>query len=233
VAFILVVDDDADVVSLVQRELQRQGHEVVTARQGVQALRLMQERRPDLVVLDIVMPGTDGIEVCRQMRRNPATCRVPILFLTKKDTIEDRIEGFEAGGDDYLIKPFNLRELELRARAILRSCLKMPTDSVLAVGPLCLDPTTLEVRVDGTTIALTAVEFELLYFLTRNAGKVISSEKLLQEVWGYPPGNRNTALVRMHVMNVRAKIEDDPRHPQFIQTVTRHGYVVPLLQRSA
>ena len=104
----------------------------------------------------------------------------------------------------------------------------MPADALLAVGPLALNPTVLEARLDGAVVPLTPVEFELLYFLTRNAGKVISSDKLLQEVWNYPPESRNTALVRMHIMNLRAKIEPDPRHPRYVQTVTRHGYVVPL-----
>jgi len=227
-ALILVVDDDASVTALVERGLKEYGHEIISASQGVQALRLMQERRPDLVILDIVMPGTDGLEVCRRMRRSPGLCVVPILFLTRKDAVEDRIEGLRAGADDYLGKPFHLRELQLRVQAILRSTLKMPSDAILALGPLSLDPATLQATLSGKPIALTPVEFELLYYLTRNAGKVISSDELLQKVWGYPPGGRNTALVRMHIMNLRAKIEPDPRHPQFIKTVTRHGYVVSL-----
>jgi len=227
-ALILVVDDEPGVATLVERRLGNEGHEVVVAGQGAQALRLMQDRRPDLVILDIIMPGTDGIEVCRRMRRSPGLCLVPILFLTKKDTVEDRIEGFRAGADDYLGKPFNLRELELRVRAILRSTLKMPSDAVLVIGSLYLDPTNVELKVEGRPVAVTPVEFELLYYLAKNAGKVVSSDQLLQNVWGYPPGSRNTALVRMHVMNLRAKIEPDPRSPQFIRTITRHGYVVPL-----
>lgn len=227
-ALILVVDDDLGVTSLVERELEEEGHEVISASQGTQALRLMQDRRPDLVILDIIMPSPNGLEVCRRMRRSPGLCVVPILFLTRKDAVEDRIEGFNAGADDYLGKPFNLRELQLRVRAILRSTLKMPSDAVLAAGPLTLNPATLKAKLGGKPVALTPVEFELLYFLTKNAGKVISSDLLLQEVWGYPPGSRNTALVRMHIMNLRAKIEPDPRNPQFITTVTRHGYVITL-----
>ena len=225
-ALILVVDDDPGVTALVRRELEEEGHEVVIAGLGALALREMQERRPDLVVLDIVMPGTDGIEVCRRMRRSPGLCLVPILFLTQKDTVEDRIEGFRAGADDYLGKPFNPRELLLRVRAILRSTLKMPSDAVLVIGPLYLDPTTIEVKLEGRPVSVTPVEFELVYYLGKNAGKVVSSDQLLQKVWGYPPGSRNTALVRMHIMNLRAKIEPDPRHPQYIKTITRHGYVL-------
>jgi len=227
-ALVLVVDDNPNVITLVERGLQEEGHEVITATTGAQALRTMQNGRPDLVVLDIVMPGTNGLEVCERMRRSPGLCVVPILFLTQKDGVEDRIQGFQAGADDYLSKPFHLRELQLRVRAILRSTLEMPSDADLSVGPLSLAPATMEVELWGKPVDLTPVEFELLYFLTRNAGNVISSDQLLQKVWGYPPGSRNTALVRMHIMNLRAKIEPDPRHPQFIKTVTRHGYVVVL-----
>ena len=224
-ALILVVDDDPGVVALVERGLKGEGHEVITAGFGVQALRIMQEKRPDIVILDIIMPGTNGLEVCERMRRSPGLCAVPILFLTKKDEIEDRIEGLKAGADDYLGKPFDLRELQWRVRAILRSTLEMPSDTALSIGPLSLAPATMEAKLWNKSVDLTPVEFELLYYLTRNAGKVISSDQLLQQVWGYPQDSRNTALVRMHIMNLRAKIEPDPRHPRFIKTVTRHGYV--------
>lgn len=224
-ALILVVDDDPGIISLVERELKEEGHEVITARHGVQALRIMQEKRPNLVILDILMPGTNGLEVCERMRRSPGLCEVPILFLTKKDEIEDRIEGLKAGADDYLGKPFDLRELLWRVRAIIRSTLEIPKDAVLSIGPLSLSPAALEAKLWNKPVGLTPVEFELLYYLTKNVGKVISSDQLLQKVWGYPEDSRNTALVRMHIMNLRAKIEPDPRHPRFIKTVTRHGYV--------
>jgi len=222
---ILVVDDDPGVITLVERGLKEEGHEVISARHGVQALRIMQEKRPNLVILDIIMPGTSGLEVCQRMRRSPGLCEVPILFLTRKDDIEDRIEGLKAGADDYLGKPFDLRELQWRVRAILRSMLETPRDAVLSIGPLSLTPATLEATLWNKPVGLTPVEFELLHYLTRNVGRVISSDQLLQQVWGYPEDSRNTALVRMHIMNLRAKIEPDPRHPRFIKTVTRHGYV--------
>jgi len=224
-ALIMVVDDDPGVLTLVERGLKEEGHEIITARHGVQALRIMQEKRPNLVILDIIMPGTNGLEVCERMRHSPGLCDVPILFLTKKDEIEDRIEGLEAGADDYLGKPFDLRELQWRVRAILRGTLEIPKDAALAIGPLSLAPATLEAKLWNKPVGLTPVEFELLYYLTKNVGKVISSDQLLQQVWGYPEDSRNTALVRMHIMNLRAKIEPDPRHPRFIKTVTRHGYV--------
>ena len=224
-ALIMVVDDDPGVITLVERGLKEEGHEIITAGHGVQALRIMQERRPNLVILDIIMPGTNGLEVCERMRRSPGLCDVPILFLTKKDEIEDRIEGLSAGADDYLGKPFDLRELQWRVRAILRGTLEIPGDAVLTIGPLSLTPATLEAKLWDKSVGLTPVEFELLYYLTKNARKVISSDQLLQQVWGYPEDSRNTALVRMHIMNLRAKIEPDPRHPRFIKTVTRHGYV--------
>ena len=226
-ARILVVDDDRDVAGTVERTLRRRDHEVVVAYSGAQALRLIQEQCPDLVVLDIMMPRMNGIEVCQRIRTFPNVASVPILFLTAKGKIEDKIEGFEAGADDYLTKPFDLRELELRVRALLRR--SMPSEAPKApmeVGSLSLDPRTFKLNVDGHVLLLTPVEFELLYYLMKHAGEVISTEKLLQEVWEYPPGTGDPNLVRAHVKNIRAKIEPVPETPVFIRTISRHGYVV-------
>lgn len=227
-AFILVVDDDRDVAGTIERTLRRRDHEVAVAYSGMQALELIQERAPDLVVLDIMMPRMNGIEVCHRIRSLSNVASVPILFLTAKGKIEDKIEGFEAGADDYLTKPFDLRELELRVRALLRRSLpseapKMP----LEAGFLSLDPRTFELSVEGKTLLLTPVEFELLHYLMKHAGEVISAERLLQEVWEYPPGTGDPNLVRAHIKNIRAKIEPSPSEPIYLQTVSRHGYVIP------
>lgn len=226
-ARILVVDDDRDVAGTVERTLKRKNHQVVVAYSGIQALQLIQGQRPDLVVLDIMMPRMDGIEVCQRIRTLPNVASVPILFLTAKGKIEDKIVGFEAGADDYLTKPFDLRELELRVKALLRRSL--PTEvpkAPLQIGSLSLDPRTFELSVDNNILLLTPVEFELLYYLMRHAGEVVSTERLLQEVWEYPPGTGDPNLVRAHIRNIRSKIEPEPDNPTYIKTISRHGYLI-------
>jgi DNA-binding response OmpR family regulator len=226
-ARILVVDDDRDVAGTIERTLRRKNHQVVVAYSGVQALQLIQGQRPDLVVLDIMMPRMDGIEVCQRIRVLPNVASVPILFLTAKGKIEDKIEGFEAGADDYLTKPFDLRELELRVKALLRRSLPTEVPKVpLEVGSLSLDPRTFELSVENNILLLTPVEFELLYYLMRHAGEVISTERLLQEVWEYPPGTGDPNLVRAHIRNIRSKIEPAPDNPTYIKTISRHGYII-------
>lgn len=226
-ARILVVDDDRDVAGTIERTLRRRDHEIVVAYSGAQALEKIQKQCPDLVVLDIMMPRMDGIEVCQRIRALPNVATVPILFLTAKSKIEDKIGGFEAGADDYLTKPFDLRELELRVRALLRR--SMPTEAPkapLEIGPLSLDPRTFKLNVNGHVLLLTPVEFELLHYLMKHAGEVISTERLLQEVWEYPPGTGDPNLVRAHIKNIRAKIEPSPADPIYIKTISRHGYIV-------
>ena len=226
-AHILVVDDDRDVAGTIERTLRRRDHKVVIAYSGAQALQLIQEQCPDLVVLDIMMPRMDGIETCQRIRTLSNVASVPILFLTARSKIEDKIEGFEAGADDYLTKPFDLRELELRVRALLRR--SMPAEAPktpLEVGTLSLDPRTFKLNVNGHILLLTPVEFELLYYLMRHAGEVISTERLLQEVWEYPPGTGDPNLVRAHIKNIRAKIEPSPNNPTYIKTISRHGYII-------
>jgi len=226
-ARILVVDDDRDVAGTIERTLKRKDHQVIVAYSGVQALQLIQGQHPDLVVLDIMMPRMDGIEVCQRIRALPNVASVPILFLTAKGKIEDKIVGFEAGADDYLTKPFDLRELDLRVKALLRRSL--PTEAPkapLEIGSLSLDPRTFELSVEDEVLLLTPVEFELLYYLMRHAGEVVSTEKLLQEVWEYPPGTGDPNLVRAHIRNIRSKIEPMPDNPTYIKTISRHGYII-------
>lgn len=225
-ACILVVDDDEEVAGTVERSLSRKGHQVIAVYSGAQALESAQRQRPDLVVLDIIMPQMDGIEVCRRLRADPVTATVPILFLTAKGRIEDKIEGFEAGCDDYLAKPFDLTELELRVKALLRRSLPPPLEVPLRVGFLSLDPRTFRVSVEDKTILLTPVEYELLHYLMIHAGEAVSSERLLQEVWEYPPGTGDPNLVRAHIRNLRFKIEPAPNNPIYIQTIPRHGYIL-------
>lgn len=226
---ILVVDDDEIVARTIERSLRAGGFRVAVVYSGVEALRSARRQPPDLMVLDIIMPGLDGFEVCRQVRADPILKDLPILFLTAKAKEEDRIVGLRAGADDYLTKPFNLDELYLRVRAILRRTRREfreePPQS-LSVGSYTLDTRSFEIEGPNGTSILTPVQFDLLYHLMSHPGQVFSPERLLQEVWDYPHDTGSPDLVRVHIKNLRVKTESDPSNPLFIQTIKGHGYKV-------
>jgi len=226
---ILIVEDDRDVAETVDRALRLAGYETMVAYRGADALTMIRQHKPDLAVLDIVMPGMSGIDVCRHMRGMPGFADIPVLFLTGRGAIADKIEGFEAGADDYLTKPFDLRELELRIRALLRRAHPAEmglTSDILRVGDLELDCRSFQIKTPHTVVLLTPVEFELMNFLMRHPDSVFSADKLLQEVWGYPPGTGMPDLVRVHVKNIRDKIEPNPRQPIYLRNVLRRGYMI-------
>lgn len=225
---ILVVDDDELVSRTLQRALKLYDYQVMVAHSGADGLHLARRHRPDLLVLDVLMPGTDGFQVCRQVRGDPLLKEVPILFLTAKSKDEDKIEGFRAGADDYLPKPFNMQELQLRIEAILRrtgeSQETPQTNNTIAVGEVMLNTQTFEVTTPTGTTLLTNVQFDLLYHLMTNSGQVFASQQLLQDVWDYPRDTGSPELVRAHIKNLRDKIEVDPKNPHYIRTIQGHGY---------
>jgi DNA-binding response OmpR family regulator len=227
---ILVVDDDRDVAQSIELALRRRGFRVTLAHSGVEALKTLRRHRPDLVILDVLMPGMGGLEVCRRLRADRNTADIPIIFLTARGQERDRIEGLRAGADDYLSKPFNLEELILRVKAVLRRFKRVPTEErppVLKASGLALDSRTFEVTTqEKEGVLLTPTEFDLLYHLMLHAGQVFSSDRLLQEVWDFPYDTGSTDLVRAHIKNLREKIEPDPRSPIYVRTVPRHGYMV-------
>jgi DNA-binding response OmpR family regulator len=232
---VLVVDDEQDVAETITRTLKRAGHDVISASRGADALEIARQRHPDMVVLDIMMPGMSGIEVCRHMRANPDLASIPILFLTARGEISDKIEGFEAGADDYLTKPFDLRELTLRVRALLRRVEPMDENrpvEFINLGSLSLNCRTFEITSPKAQVLLTPVEFELMNFLMCTPGKVFAADQLLQEVWGYPPGTGMPDLVRVHIKNIRDKIEPDPKKPIYLKNVLRRGYMVAQSDKS-
>lgn len=225
---ILVIDDDELVSRTLQRALKLYNFKVMVAHSGTEGLHMARRQPPDLMVLDIVMPGTDGYQVCRQVRGDPLLRNVPILFLTARSKDEDKIEGFRAGGDDYLSKPFNMQELQLRIAAILRRTAENRQErnnaSQITVGDVLLDTRSFKVTTPAGTTLLTNVQFDLLYHLMSNAGQVFTSQQLLQDVWDYPRDTGSPELVRAHIKNLRDKIEPQPKRPVYIRTIQGHGY---------
>jgi DNA-binding response OmpR family regulator len=220
---ILVVEDEEAIAEAVRARLASEGYRVRLAFDGPQALRAAAEEAPDLVVLDLMLPGMDGLEVCRQIQREEW---VPVLMLTARTEEADRIAGFAVGADDYLTKPFSLRELAARVRAILRRMDKIremsPTESVTRLD-LTVDPARRRVLRGTEEIALTPLEFEILLTLARNPGVVFSRDQLMDRVWGYRDyaGGR---VVDSHVARVRRKLGDEAAEPRYIRTVHGVGY---------
>lgn len=226
---ILVVDDEERVALSIARSLQKE-YQVRVAYNGPDAFKIARRVNPDLVILDIMMPGMDGLEICRELRNDPLLQSVPILFLTARGRVEDKIDGFEAGADDYLTKPFDVRELLLRVKAILSrtstQAEKNPAPDRLTVGKLTLNCQNYQLSTSEKSVLLTPVEFDLMYHLMSHPEQVFSGERLLRELWDYPSDTGSPDLVRMHIRNLRLKIEPNGSHPQYILTVPRHGYTI-------
>jgi len=220
---VLVVDDEEAIAEAVRARLESEGYGVLVAFDGPQALELADRERPDLVVLDLMLPGMDGLEVCRELQRERW---VPVLMLTARTEEADKVAGFAVGADDYLIKPFSLRELAVRVRAILRRVERItqpPAAEPISRGGLSIDAARRRVAVDGAEIQLTPLEFEILLTLAREPGVVLTREQLMDRVWGYRDyaGGR---VVDSHVARIRRKLGEDGNEPRFIRTVHGVGY---------
>src|SRR5881409_106259 len=219
---VLVVEDEPDIRRLVVLHLEREGFRCRTAASGSAALREVRVGVPDLVVLDLMLPELDGLEVCRRLRRDTSTASVPIIMLTAKSDEVDRVVGLEVGADDYVGKPFSPKELVARVRAVLRRAHPEHASPVLSVGPVTLDPTRHAVSVDGRAAVLTPKEFDLLQALLESAGRVLSREYLLNRVWGYARADViESRTVDVHVRRLRAKLGDAGSR---IATVKSVGY---------
>ena len=216
---ILVVDDDTALAEMIGIVLRTEGFDPVFCEDGAQAVETFHAAKPDLVLLDLMLPGLDGIEVCSRIRAESGT---PIIMLTAKSDTADVVKGLESGADDYMVKPFNPKELVARIRTRLRPIAE-PTSDTLAVGDLTLDVAAHEVRRDGTVINLTPLEFELLLALASKPQQVFTREMLLEQVWGYHY-KADTRLVNVHVQRLRAKVEHDPDNPRIVSTVRGVGY---------
>ena len=219
-ARVLVVEDDEDIAQVLQRSLRLEGYEVKVARDGEAALQVAGQFVPDLVILDLGLPKLDGIEVSKRLRAGED---VPILMLTARDAVESRVEGLDAGADDYLVKPFDRQELLARMRALLRRRPPRGSASVV-VGDLSLNPDTHEVKRTDRQIELTQREFELLEYLMRNERIVVPRQRLLEEVWGYDPF-ATTNTIEVFVSNLRRKLEAGGE-PRLLHTIRGAGYVL-------
>ncbi|HEY66157.1 MAG TPA: response regulator transcription factor [Caldilineae bacterium] len=220
-ATVLVVDDEPNILNVVQAYLEREGYTVYTAADGLTALKAARAYRPDLIVLDIMLPGLDGLEVLRRLRQESD---VYVLMLTARADEMDRVIGLTVGADDYLTKPFSPRELVARVKAILRRGRGAGmAESTLSFQRLRIDPDARQVWKHGEPIELTPIEFDLLLTLARHHGRVLSRDQLIEQVWGYDYYG-DERVVDVHIGRIRKKIEDDPAHPTLIVTVRGAGY---------
>lgn len=222
---ILVIDDDQAIAELVKINLELLGHQVGVASDGVKGLALAQQNRPDLIVLDVMMPDLDGFTVCQRLRQNPATNSIPVLMLTALGMTKDKVTGFDSGADDYLVKPFEIPELQVRVRALLRRSGSVPQSAslpeILTAGEITLIPENLQAKVKDRIVKLTPTEFEILHCLMQHHGQTVSTGKLLEEVWGYSPDD-DVDTIRVHIRHLRTRLETSER--KYIKTVYGGGY---------
>jgi DNA-binding response OmpR family regulator len=253
-SLVLVIEDDDLVGNSVSRTLKRDNYRVKQINNGVDGLNVAREYKPNLIILDAVMQGTDGITVCEEIRADPIIKETPILFITAKINVDDCIKGLRAGADDCLPKPFNFDELSFRVEALLRSTnivggiVEGYDDStnpipiggsfprapkeihLIEVGEYQLDFRSYELNTPGNgKVLLTPIQYQLVYFLITHVDMVFSPYKLLEEVWNFPSYTGSTELVRVHIQNLRKRIEIDPANPRFIQTVPGYGYTIKSL----
>lgn len=218
---VLVVEDEPEMAGILAYILEGEGFKVVMAQEGLQALRKLDEEPFDIVLLDLMLPGIDGFQVCEHIRARTTT---PVLMITALKESDHVVRGLELGADDYITKPFNHREVVLRIRAILKRTGFSQAARPVVTGDLAVDPDQRTVTVRGREIALTPTEFKLLTCLARNAGRVLGWQSILKEVWGSQDWQGGHELVKVTVRRLRAKVEPDPEHPTYIQSVRGIGY---------
>ncbi|SHH40724.1 two-component system, OmpR family, alkaline phosphatase synthesis response regulator PhoP [Clostridium collagenovorans DSM 3089] len=220
---ILVVDDEIHILELIGFNLEKNGYEVIKATDGIEALKLAKEHTPQIILLDLMLPGMDGYDVCKELRKCSYTANIPIIMLTAKGEEFDKILGLELGADDYMTKPFSVRELLARVKAILRRTTQQYEEKKYVFGNITVDFEKHEVLKDEVKIELTLKEFELLETLIKNKGRVINREYLLEKIWGYEYIGE-TRTIDVHIRHLRKKIEEDDKNPIYIQTVRGIGY---------
>ncbi|HRJ25902.1 MAG TPA: response regulator transcription factor [Fimbriimonadaceae bacterium] len=217
---VLVVDDEPTLVETIQTKLRKDGFTVFTAGTAEEGMKVFRQAKPDLLILDVMLPQRSGHDLCRAVRRDS---KVPIIFVSARTSEQDRLQGFELGADDYVVKPFNLSELTARVKAVLRRSSGDSLLEVIEVGDLRIDPRTHEATLDSKPISLSPKEFALLYFLSKNSGQVFSRDALLDRVWGQD-AYVSSRTVDVHIRWLRERIEKDPSNPVRILTVRGIGY---------
>ncbi len=223
---ILIIDDDDEIRELLEFDVSQSGYFVDTAKDGIEGLNKALNNTYDLILLDVMMPKMNGFDVCKNIRQ--AKLAIPILMLTAKGTIDDKTEGFDCGADDYLVKPFDIQEVLLRIRVLLRrnsfeENKNSLSNEILNAGDISISPETLEAVVVNKKVKLTPTEFEILYCLMQHFNKPVTLATLLDEVWGYD-SNEDVRMLRVHVGGLRNKIEPDSKNPKYLHTVTNVGY---------
>ena len=222
---ILVIEDDKDIVELVRYNLEKDGYQVASSGDGGTGLAQVRKTPPDLLILDLMLPKISGLEICKEIRKDVTLNRLPVLILTAKGEEADRVVGLELGADDYVTKPFSPRELEARVKALLRrSEPGAPSEKALEVGPLRIDPAAYRVTRAGKSVAMSTLEFRLLYFLASRPNRVFTRDQLLDAVWG-TERFVTPRSVDVYVRRLREKIEVDPQHPAFMKTIRGAGYL--------
>lgn len=220
---ILIVDDEEHIVELIKFNLEANGYKTITASNGLEALELAKNEKPDLVLLDIMLPGLNGNDVCKEIRKDTEISTMPIIMITAKGEELDRILGLELGADDYVTKPFSVRELMARIKAVLRRTKVETVNDTYSFGNVSIDFNKHEVMKNGEKVELTLKEFELLQILIKNKGRVLTRDLLLDKIWGYEFIGE-TRTIDVHIRYLRKKIEDDDKNPRFIETIRGIGY---------
>ncbi|OPJ59098.1 response regulator transcription factor [Clostridium oryzae] len=220
---ILVVDDEEHIVELIKFNLQNNGYNVLTASNGIDALKIAKSQVPQLVLLDLMLPGMDGYDVCKEIRKDMNISNTPIIMITARSEELDKILGLELGADDYVTKPFSVRELVARVKAVLRRTATQQFENSFKFANVSIDFQKHEVSKDGQKVELTLKEFELLEMLIKNKGRVMTRDFLLDKIWGYDYIGE-TRTVDVHIRHLRQKIEEDDKNPKFIETIRGVGY---------
>lgn len=224
---ILIIDDDMAISELIKINLELMGHQAIACLDGIKGFAVAQQELPDLIILDVMMPQVDGFTVAQRIRHNESTKDIPILMLTALDMIKDKAKGFGAGVDDYLVKPFDIEELKMRVKALLRRTNSIPESlkapEILAVGDLILMPENLVARINEKDVKLTPIEFEILHSLIQKHGQAVAAGNILKEVWGYNPSD-DIETIRVHIRHLRTKMEKANPDKKYIETIYGGGY---------
>ncbi|MGO4896743.1 response regulator transcription factor [Clostridium perfringens] len=220
---VLIVDDEEHIRELIKFNLKKEGYDIEVAINGVEALNIIREIKFDLILLDLMLPEIDGLEVCKEIRRNEETSDIPVMMITAKGEEFDKVLGLELGADDYITKPFSIRELMARVKALLRRSNFKKEENIIKFGDVVVNFKTREVTKGTQNVELTLKEFELLKLLIKNKGNILTRELLLDKIWGYEYIGE-TRTVDVHIRHLRKKIESDDKNPQYIQTIRGVGY---------